>query len=173
MKFLVPRAFLAIFSFAALYGISSCSARASDWGCQVLLCLSNPGGPTEYAECAPPIHKLWRELAKGHPFPTCSGAGIKASRPRYEPFYCDAGYNLTTHDDAGGREAACVSETLKPVPGSQCSSRDAASSVSARWTRGGGVLQCKGYITMRPNIRPRPHYFDVTIDGVGSQRVWF
>jgi len=49
-------------------------ARADDWGCQVLLCLSNPGGPTEFAECRPPIERLWRHLRRGRPFPGCAMA---------------------------------------------------------------------------------------------------
>jgi len=45
-----------------------------DWGCEVLLCLSNPAGPTAVAPCVPPIHKLWHELARGHAFPSCTMA---------------------------------------------------------------------------------------------------
>lgn len=52
-------------------------AAADDWGCQVLLCLSNPNGPTAVSECVPPITKLWKALAKGHAFPTC----LMASAP--------------------------------------------------------------------------------------------
>ncbi|MBN3786565.1 hypothetical protein [Burkholderia sp. Ac-20353] len=51
-------------------------AHADDWGCQVMLCLPNPGGPEQYGECVPPIEKLWRALRHGDPFPTCDfGAG--------------------------------------------------------------------------------------------------
>lgn len=51
-------------------------AHADDWGCQVILCLSNPGGPEQYAQCVPPVEKLWRALRHGDPFPTCDfGAG--------------------------------------------------------------------------------------------------
>ncbi|AOJ42407.1 hypothetical protein WJ23_31560 [Burkholderia lata] len=51
-------------------------AHADDWGCQVILCLSNPGGPEQYSECVPPIERLWRALRHGDPFPTCDfGAG--------------------------------------------------------------------------------------------------
>ncbi|PMS31287.1 hypothetical protein B0G57_12612 [Trinickia symbiotica] len=46
-------------------------ARADDWGCQVILCLSNPGGPEQYGECVPPMERLWRALRHGDPFPTC------------------------------------------------------------------------------------------------------
>ena len=49
----------------------SAPALASDYGCQVLLCLSNPGGPTQYGACVPPIYKLWRDLATGKAFPPC------------------------------------------------------------------------------------------------------
>ena len=51
-------------------------AHADDWGCQVLLCLANPGGPEQCSECVPPIEKLWSALRHGDPFPTCDfGAG--------------------------------------------------------------------------------------------------
>lgn len=46
-------------------------ARADDWGCQVILCLSNPGGPEQYGECVPPVERLWAALRHGDPFPTC------------------------------------------------------------------------------------------------------
>lgn len=53
--------------------LSGCiSAQASDHGCQVLLCLANPGGPTKVAECVPPIKKLFKDLARGKAFPSCS-----------------------------------------------------------------------------------------------------
>lgn len=64
---------------AAFVGVSILApgtARADDWGCQVILCLSNPGGPEQYGECVPPVEKLWAALRHGDPFPTCDfGAG--------------------------------------------------------------------------------------------------
>ncbi|MBB5406439.1 hypothetical protein HDG34_000354 [Paraburkholderia sp. HC6.4b] len=52
------------------------TAHADDWGCQVILCLSNPGGPEQYGECVPPIERLWTALRQGDPFPACDfGAG--------------------------------------------------------------------------------------------------
>lgn len=50
------------------------TAAASEYGCKVLLCMSNPGGPTQYGECVPPINQLWSDLAHGRPFPTCEEA---------------------------------------------------------------------------------------------------
>lgn len=47
------------------------AAHASDYGCQVLLCLANPNGPRAVSECVPPINQLFRDLARGRSFPTC------------------------------------------------------------------------------------------------------
>lgn len=57
-------------------------ARADGWGCQVLLCLANPGGPEQYSECVPPIEQLWSALSHGDPFPTCDfAAGLANLTP--------------------------------------------------------------------------------------------
>lgn len=66
---------LLVFSIMSASVGYSQAASASDWGCEVLLCLSDPRGPTTESECKPPIEKLWRELAKGHGFPSCAMAG--------------------------------------------------------------------------------------------------
>ena len=58
-------------------------ALASDWGCQVVLCLATPGSPTHYAECVPPITKLWNVLAAGGSFPTCTGVGVSTTKIRH------------------------------------------------------------------------------------------
>lgn len=48
-------------------------ARADNWGCEVLLCLSNPAGPMAVAQCVPPIQRLYRAIFKWRPdpFPSC------------------------------------------------------------------------------------------------------
>jgi predicted amidohydrolase len=160
MKSLLQYTVLLIFCILPLYLISGVSARANDWGCQVILCLSNPGGPTQYAECRPPIQKLWRELAKGHSFPACSSVVFQSSRPGYEPNYCDAGYGLSGSFGPRGEQATCVSTAPRQVSNSLCSyDRDnhgsgSDSIISPRWQRVGGRLRCMG-------------------DGVGKQRVWY
>lgn len=46
------------------------------WGCQVLLCLSDPRGPRTEAECRPPVDRLYESLRSRHPrFPKCPQAG--------------------------------------------------------------------------------------------------
>lgn len=73
-------------------------ALASDWGCQVVLCLATPGSPTTYAECVSPITKLWQHLALGGAFPTCTGVGIRTRETKH-------GYDLsiTRSDGATSR----------------------------------------------------------------------
>ncbi len=179
MKRLFFRTVIAALGLGSLYLSSGQSARADDWGCQVILCLSNPGGPTEFAECRPPIQKLWRWLAKGRSFPTCSGVGFQSSRPRYDPLYCNEGYRLTGGYGPRGQDATCVSTSMQVVDNAMCRrDRDGgrggdASVSSARWQWDNGRQQCMAYTISRPLIREKPRYIDVTIEGVGKQRVWF
>ncbi|MBX5133263.1 hypothetical protein HJB80_11410 [Rhizobium lentis] len=179
MKSLLLKSLLAICCMTPSYLISGSKAQAEVWGCQVILCLSNPGGPTQFGECRPPIQKLWRELARGHSFPTCSGVGFHSSRPGYEPYYCDAGYRLRGGDGSGGGQVTCVATSPQPVSNALCS-QDADnfgthdnSVLSPHWQRQDGRYRCTGYPIMRPNVRSRPHYIDVTIDGATTQRVWY
>ena len=60
--------------FVLLISLFSRAVLADQWGCEVLLCLSNPAGPTAVKECEPPIHRLWDHLRNGHEFPTCDMA---------------------------------------------------------------------------------------------------
>lgn len=70
------RCLIVLMLFAGAFFFAPDLAHADDWGCQVLLCLSNPDGPEQYAACVPPIEKLWSALRHGDPFPTCNlGAG--------------------------------------------------------------------------------------------------
>ena len=60
----------------------SLSTETEDlWGCQVLLCLSNPDGPEALSECKPPIERLREQLRHGHPFPSCPSGGSAYARP--------------------------------------------------------------------------------------------
>lgn len=127
----------------------------------------------------PPIQKLWRWLAKGRSFPTCSGVGFQSSRPRYEPYYCNDGYRLSAGYGPTARDGACVSTSMQPVNDSLCRwDRDNAggsngSVISPRWQQTDGRYQCIAYTISRPLVREKPRYIEVTIHGVGKQRVWF
>lgn len=178
MKNAVIRALSSVLLCVSLYTFSASIARADDWGCQVLLCLSNPGGATQYAECRPPIERLWSHLAKGRSFPICSGVGFTATKPRYEPYYCDAGFRLVTRAGTHARdEVGCVSMEPKVVSNQACGNDDSGGRSgregSGQWHFEDGKAVCKAFATARPHVREQPRYVDVTIDGAGRQRVWF
>jgi|WetSurMetagenome_2_1015567.scaffolds.fasta_scaffold01805_12 hypothetical protein len=69
---------------------------ASDYGCRVLLCMSNPAGPKAVSECVPTINRLLSDMAKGgFHWPPCEEAESGGSRAvqtneRHEP--CPNGY---------------------------------------------------------------------------------
>jgi hypothetical protein len=83
-------------------GFVSLTAAADEWGCQVLLCLSDPRGARTEAACRPPIDRLYRELAEGHAFPTCALAGSPQTGGAYAPPVddpydpCPAGLHVAT-----------------------------------------------------------------------------
>jgi len=176
MKRAASLTFCAVIALGAHYLIPINIARADSWGCQVILCLSNPGGATQFAECRPPVEKLWKHLAKGYSFPVCVGAGVKVLRPGYEPYYCHDGYRLVSRYGDQRRETACVSVERQTVSNASCHGKGSgadSSPISARWVREGDRTLCKAYVTQTPNRREQPRFVDVTIDGVGRQRIWF
>ena len=153
-------------------------ARASDWGCEVLLCLSNPGGPTEFSECRPPIERLWRHLAKGRSFPSCIGVGFSATKPRYEPYFCDEGFRLVSRNgQASRKEVGCISTERQEVAVNHCQTygdgRRGINGSGARWERVGQGYVCKAFVSKPANVRSKPRYIDLNIQGAGVQRVWF
>lgn len=67
---------LASLTIAGLSLLATPRARASDWPCQVALCMANPGGPTQYSACVPPMDRLYQWLSDpAHSFPVCSFVG--------------------------------------------------------------------------------------------------
>jgi hypothetical protein len=77
-------------------------ARAVD-GCLVLLCLAAPSWKA-IPQCVPPVKQLFKDLAKGKPFPTCSmsGAGNTAKHAwSNAPAFCPPQYTRETGGDGG------------------------------------------------------------------------
>jgi hypothetical protein len=77
-------------------------ARAVD-GCLVLLCLAAPSWKA-IPQCVPPVKQLFKDLAKGKPFPTCSmaGAGNTAKHAwANAPAFCPPQYTRETGGDSG------------------------------------------------------------------------
>jgi hypothetical protein len=70
-------------TFYALLALCAASATqisyADDYGCRVLLCLAASGATPQ--ECKPTLDKLFRDLARGRSFPSCSmasGDGVRS-----------------------------------------------------------------------------------------------
>jgi len=155
-----------------MLGISGQTASADDWGCEVILCLSNPGGPMQYKECVQPIKKLYRHLAKGKSFPKCSGAGYSVSRPVYEPYTCEIGKLTYGHNPRNGRRVAtCQTTKLVERPLNECSD-----------IRGGGRGQegirgsdrnpkCYRYEQFPPIAHEKPNRITVNITGQQPQTI--
>lgn len=96
--------------FAASLSIGfgwSAPAMASDYGCQVLLCLSNPTGSMAYTECVPPIEKLFEDLALGRSFPMCDLGGAVRSKVSGRPG--SSGYGVTMYFDDGSQQRYSLS----------------------------------------------------------------
>jgi hypothetical protein len=93
-------------------------AHADNWGCEVMLCLSNPAGPRAVSECKGPIDRLEDHLKKGGSFPTCqlsdgsdsasAGTYARQNFNYYDP--CPAG---TSALPAGARGAAARDAQLR------------------------------------------------------------
>lgn len=73
-----------VFSTAIAISVLAAPQARASWGCEVLLCLSNPAGPMAVSQCVPPIQRLYSAIFKfpPDPFPTClmvSGSGSASS----------------------------------------------------------------------------------------------
>lgn len=83
------------------------SAYADNWPCEVLLCMSNPAGPTAVAECKPPIDRLWKHLSKGRGWPVCDMASDSASQEWANTDNCPPQY-IAFDESESGSKAYCT-----------------------------------------------------------------
>lgn len=117
-------------SAAAVAGAAALpsQSQASEWGCQVLLCLSGDwqGNPS----CHPPIYKLIAAMkAPGFNWPACPQANSSAARfEKYED--CPSGWQAVGSDDSdrpGMRQERDIcrisSDRLKLLPVTLTNSR--------------------------------------------------
>lgn len=72
-------------------------------GCLVLLCLAAPSWRA-IPQCVPPVKQVFRDLARGRPFPSCSmaGGGNGANHQwASAPAYCPEQYQLRFGGESG------------------------------------------------------------------------
>jgi hypothetical protein len=103
---------------AAAIALLTLSTPVRADGCLVLLCLAAPSWRA-IPQCVAPIRELFRDLARGRPFPTCamSGAGNRAAnRWTTAPTFCPPQYTRVLDGDAGPVYTCdyrgCVSVTI-------------------------------------------------------------
>lgn len=155
----MSRSYMAMLGVAAAVAAAPMTAAptpaaASQWGCEVLLCLASPESPTQYAECVPPITRLWRHLAAGGSFPSCdfvdAGAvDVRRGVERYLP--CEDGFVFDRDDGRDGTGVAqCRSTTQSQV------GRDHV-----------------GYESYRAQRRADPNWIELVIGGVSYGRHYF
>ena len=96
------RVVIVLLALGGIFILRPQPAHASAWGCQVILCMSNPGGPEQYGACVPPVQRLYSVLAHGGSFPTCSEGGTTAALA-YEPaYFCPEGSTPAGNEQRGG-----------------------------------------------------------------------
>ncbi len=90
-------------AWVAVLGVfAAATARAAD-GCLILVCLAAPSWRA-IPECVPPVQQLFKDLARGKPFPTCgmSGAGNEASHAwSSAPAFCPPQYTRVIEGESG------------------------------------------------------------------------
>lgn len=157
---------------AALAGGSlyASSAPASEWGCQVLLCVSGNWQATP--SCHPPMYRLIAAMkTPGFSWPTCPDASSSAARMEvYEACpegwtvgYSDVGHegNWSVPNKCEKRENLCFNDRTgnKPTFNPIANRRDGDS--------------CEKTISMSRPVRSKPWYIDYS-DATGlRQRSWF
>jgi hypothetical protein len=169
-----------IVSLAQLRG-----AKASEWGCEVLLCAasSNPSWRS-VAECHSPMERLIDAMKRpGFSWPTCPEGG--SGQPGYEQYAdCPAGWSAVAAPDKYGRSnSATLSQCTRTASSCQ-GRRDSSGSGSSNRltpTTADGLIRVpvgkngcdyRDYIA-RPR-RKEPYYFDIeNQDSATSSRHYF
>jgi len=124
MKNLSKITFCIVLGFSAM--LHTPKAHALD-GCKILLCLAGPWA--SIAACVPDVRQLFKDLAKGKPFPTCSmsGGGNSAMNTWIHPqSNCPPQYTIwSIHQESGQRYisgctySASISTTVNGQPWSR------------------------------------------------------
>lgn len=175
---------LALFASMAFAGLSTTSAEASDWGCEVLLCAASSNPSWRGVEsCQPPMEKLISAMKKpGFSWPTCPEGG--AGEPGYEQFAeCPAGWTPASGDsDDSSSSSRAKSRCMRAV--NQCKGRQhlfGSGNVEQRRTTSDGVTRvystsssCSYTEFKARPLRQDPHYFDLRDETTRqSRRFWF
>ena len=161
MSHVVAGTVLTIVGFAA-----APPAKASDWGCEVLLCASS-SNPSWHGvgACHPPMTRLISAMKRpGFDWPTCPAAGTGS--PGFERYGdCPAGYQVGHSQDRNGfsREGDLCVKTVN-----KCGENTHSFYNSDRQQ---GCIQT---VSISRPLRSEPYYFDIKNDTSDqTERHWF
>jgi hypothetical protein len=131
------------------------NAKASEWGCEVLLCASSTD-PSWHGipACHPPMERLIAAMSSwGFSWPTCAEAGT--GNPGYQKYAdCPSGWTVGHSEighGGGGEPNLCVKR------GGRCSRRDG----------------CSETVSIARPVREEPYYFDIPTASGPVTRHWF
>lgn len=164
---------------AGLSAFATDQAEANNWGCQVLLCLSNPAGPMAVSECVLPITKLYKSLEKGHKFPKCDARGthfsyIDRGHKPYED--CTDGRVLAIRGNSGNAICHKQVTTLEYFGRSTvgAANLDPGDTFVYRIRGDGDYQEIVGVNDAEPAIpRPHPNFLTYSAPTTGTHTVWF
>jgi hypothetical protein len=149
-----------------LLGSAASPAVAQDasFGCKVLLCAASSPSWSGIPYCVPVMQQLFKQLAKGKPWPVCSEG--KASAPGYEPYEpCPSDKVSVRQNDQG--------HYISDERGGQCTALVMYDDPRFK------ELNCDaGHACIDPNAlerrlgREKPYYVDLAYGGQ-TKRFWF
>jgi hypothetical protein len=144
---MLPAAAIALMCFSA-------PARSVD-GCLVLLCLAAPSWRA-IPHCVPPIKQLFRDLARGRPFPSCAMSGVgNSARNTWSnaPVFCPPQYTRFV-------ETESASTTLCDYVGAITVDIDGSLFSRTWWTFGGEAVT-----EFTPNAKAQLGIWDSRFEG--------
>lgn len=170
-------------ALAALVLLAGPTATASDWGCECVLCMSNPGGATQYKECEPPIEKLKKHLSHGGKFPGCKeaqGYGMQTGRESY--YSCQEAYGreYEAYQPQRDIEAPCYRRSSSLNGYNDCTQcRKFEGYRDKKICYGDGINDCKIVRAAKYTVKPvqkrtKRNYIQLKKpDGQTGDRVWY
>lgn len=163
------RRFLILLLSVSVFGLAGQYARASEWGCEVLLCAASDHPDWRgVASCHPPMERLIAAMKRpGFSWPTCPEGGT--GKPGYERYAdCPAGWQpaMGVQDGDHGRsgELSRCSRIVSACNGrAQRHSDDGLDKTMqdgvTREYSGRNSCEYREYVARRK--RTQPYYFDI------------
>lgn len=154
---------------------SADAARASEWGCQVLLCAASDNPSWQGVQsCHPPMERLMSAMKRpGFSWPTCPEGG--AGKPGYERYdICPSGWSPSRLPGTGGEDDFTdLDQCSRAVE--RCGAAQSLGDGRARVNTSDGIIRIYSglgacnYVEFAPRpLRSKPYFFDIRPEGGGG-----